>query len=702
MQTRRLIIVVILAHWFVASVFVTCHAGDNGATSKDSASGQPISGIDLDFDTSIAPGDNFFLYVNENWLKHHPIPPEHARWGVDIVLEDSIANSLHDILTNLTNEQNPKTPAFRKLRDFYTTAIDQAAIDSAGIVPLEPEFDRIAKLKSIDDVVAEAGHLHSLGVSALCDFSIAQDEKQSDRYAAHLSQGGMGLPERDYYLGTDADSVRIRGAYQDFVKKLFTLAGDAPKVAAANADTVLRLETKLAEASRAPVELRDAEANYNKQTLAEFESLTPKLRWTGYFQNLVDPSQPAPKLPYLIVGQPEFFTHLGKLLQAVPIDDWRTYLRFELLVDTAPYLSAPIEQADFDFYKTTLSGVKQMEPRWKRVLGRINGNLDDQSQHLGEILGQLYVEKYFPPEAKARALALVHNILDTYHDRLESRDWLSPETKKIAVAKLAAVNIKIGYPDRWRDYSKLEIRRDSYVQNVFRASAFELAFWLAKLNEPVDKSLWEMTPPTVNCYYNPQLNEIVFPAGILQPPFYDYRADDAVNYGATGSVIGHEITHGFDDQGSKYDASGNLKDWWTTKDRARFTAKTDKLVAQFNAYSPLPGVHINGELTLGENIADLGGLNISYFAYIKSLGGKPAPVLDKLTGPERFFIGYAHSWCDTRTEEQTRLQLRTDEHAPEDFRVLGPLSNFTPFYDAFHLTAKSKMYRPPLDRIEIW
>ncbi|HEY2759201.1 MAG TPA: M13 family metallopeptidase, partial [Pirellulales bacterium] len=524
---------------------------ENTTVDKITTGDQPISGIDLDFDAAIPPGDNFFLYVNENWLKHHPIPPEHARWGVDVVLEDSIANSLHEILTNLTGESEPQNSAFLKLRDFYTTAIDQAAIDRAGMAPLRSEFDRIAKLQSIDDVIAEAGHLHSLGVSALCDFSISQDEKQSDRYAAHLSQGGMGLPEKDYYLGADADSVRIRGAYRDFVKNLFSLAGAESQVAAANAETVIRLETKLAEASRVPADLRDAEANYNKKSLSDFDALMPQLHWSGYFQGLVGPSQSAPSLPYLIVGQPEFFTHLGELLQSTPVADWRIYLHFHLLLEAAPYLSMPFEQVDFNFYKTTLAGVKEMEPRWKRVLGRINGNFDDGTQHLGEILGQLYVKKYFPPEAKARATALVHNIIDTYHDRLESRDWLSPETKKIAVAKLAAVNIKIGYPDHWRDYSKLEIRRDSYVQNVFRSNAFELAFWLAKLNQPVDKSLWEMTPPTVNCYYNPQLNEIVFPAGILQPPFYDYRADDAVNYGATGSVIGHEITHGFDDQGSK-------------------------------------------------------------------------------------------------------------------------------------------------------
>jgi putative endopeptidase len=684
--------------WAVASALVSlleidrCWPADN----------RPVSGVDVAFDSSIAPGDNFFLYVNGNWLKRNPIPPEHSSWGVDIELQDSIANSLHDILTDLAAKTEVAEPTFRKLRDFYLTAIDQRAIDQQGVMPLQPELDRIAAIASIEELAAEAGHLRKLGIDALFDFSISQDEKKSDRYAAHLTQGGMGLPERDYYLAADEDSVHIRAAYQDYIKKVFSLGGDSDAVSAAATEAVIRLEAKLAEHSRTPTDLRDQEANYHKMSVAELKALAPNIQWAKYFQGLADESQAAPTLPYAIVGQPEFFSHESELLASASLADWRSYLRFQLLSQAAPYLSESFEQAQFGFYKQTLAGIKEMEPRWKRVLGRINGTQDEGTHPLGEALGQLYVEKHFPPIAKQRATALVHNILDTYRERLESRDWLSAETKKIAVAKLAAVTIKIGYPDHWRDYSELEIRRDSYVQNAFRASAFELAFWLAKLDQPVDKSLWEMTPPTVNCYYNPQLNEIVFPAGILQPPFYDYQADDAVNYGATGSTMGHEITHGFDDQGSKYDAGGNLKDWWTASDRARFTELNEKLVKQFDAYTPLKGVHINGKLTLGENIADLGGLYISYFAYIKSLNRRTAPVMNGLTGPQRFFVAYARSWCDTRTQEELRLQLRTNEHAPDEYRVLGPLSNFTPFYDAFHLTPQNKMYRRPRDRVEIW
>jgi putative endopeptidase len=662
---------------------------------------QASAGLNVQFDRAIAPGDNFFLYVNGNWLKQHPIPPEHSSWGVDVQLEDSIANNLHELLTNLSGDVEPKQGSFRKLRDYYTTAMDQTVINQQGIAPLKSELDRIAAIQSVDDVMATAGHLRRLGIDALCNFGISQDEKQSDRYATHLEQGGLGLPEKDYYLGKDADSESVRQAYREFIQKIFTLAGDSPETAKAAAAKVLRLETKLAAASRSPTDLRDAEANYHKETPAEFTAITPNVHWEQYFKNLVGEGEPAPEFPYLIVGQPEFFTAQSELLASAPLADWRTYLRFQLLSQAASYLAEPWEQADFDFYEQTLAGVKQMQPRWKRVLKRING-ASDEVHPLGEILGQLYVEKYFPPAAKQRALALMHNILDEYHQRLESRPWLSEETKKIAVAKLAAVTIKIGYPDHWRDFSPLEIQRDSYVQNEFRESTFELDYWLAKLNQPVDKSLWEMTPPTVNCYYNPQLNEIVFPAGILQPPFFDYQADDAVNYGAAGCLIGHEITHGFDDQGSKYDAQGNLKDWWTAKDRQRFTAKTNQLAKQFDAYTPLKGVHINGKLTLGENIADLGGLTISNFAYLNSVQGKPAEVIDGLTGTQRFFVSYARSWCDQRTKEELRLQLRTDEHAPEEYRVLGPLSNFTPFYDAFNLTPKSKMYRRPADRIEIW
>ncbi len=605
-------------------------------------------------------------------------------------LRDDNLIKLRDIVEQLGKESLEPGSNKQKLRDFYATAMDEAKLNEQGIKPLSHELDEIAKLKNASDLSALLGRWHAAGLSGLFSFGIEQDEKMSTRYAVILWQGGLGLPERDYYLGSSDYSKNIRAAYRDHVTKMFVLLGDSPEAAAKGADTVLAIETKLAEKSRTPVEQRDRENNYNKKTLHELADIAPNFDWDVYWKNVG-----VSNISDCVIGQPEFLERVNDVLKSVSMADWKTYLRWNLVHSTAPYLSDPIVEENFNFYGQQLRGMKQMQPRWKRAIGTID-------RTMGEALGQLYVERYFPADAKKRMDEMVKNILAAYKERIESRDWMSPETKQQALAKLATVMPKIGYPVKWRDYTKLEIKSDSYVQNVLRAEAFDVNYRIARMGKPVDRDEWGMSPPTVNAYYNPTLNEIVFPAGILQPPFFNFSADDAVNYGSIGAVIGHEITHGFDDQGSRSDAEGNLRNWWTEEDRKRFNAKTDKLVKQFDDCVAVENMHVNGKLTLGENIADLGGLAIAYDAYQKSLHGKPAPVIDGFTGPQRFFIGYAQSWCESIRDAELKLMVRTNPHSPDKFRTLVPLSNFAPFYDAFHVQPGDTMYREPKDRVEVW
>jgi putative endopeptidase len=656
-------------------------AGENTASS----------GIDrTTFDQSVKPGDNFFLYVNGNWIKHNPIPPEYSRWGAFPKLRDDNLAFLREILEGLGKSTQPLDADGKKLHDLYATATDEAKLEAAGAKPLAGTLERIAKISTPQELVAEAARLHLAGTPALFRMGVRQDEKQSNVYAVYVYQGGLGLPERDYYLGTTGDSKRIRDEYRGHVAKMLELLGDAPQDAQKGADTVLQIETKLAEASRTPVQLREREKQYTKLNREKLAALTPKVDWVLYF-NTAAIAEPAD----VIVGQPEFLTRLNEMVTSVPVADWRTYLRWHVVHSMAPYLSSKFEDEDFRFESGVLRGIKQQQPRWKRAVTAVD-------QLMGEALGRLYVEKYFKPAAKERMDELVRNLVAAYRERLQSRDWMGSETKKHALEKLAAITPKIGYPDKWRDYSSLEIRDDSYAENVMRAEAFEIQYRLSKLGKPVDRTEWGMTPPTVNAYYNPSLNEIVFPAGILQPPFFNATADDAVNYGGIGAVIGHEITHGFDDQGSRYDQDGNMRNWWTSEDRARFNAKTDKLVKQYNDQVPLEKLHVNGRLTLGENLADLGGVAIAYAAYQKSLHGQPAPVIDGFTGPQRFFIGFAQVWRGTSRDAEQRLRLRTDPHSPPLVRATVPVSNIQAFYDAFNLKPGDAMYREPQDRVEVW
>ncbi len=642
------------------------------------------------FDTSVKPSDNFFRYVNDNWIKNNPIPPEYSRWGAFGKLRDDNLTRLERLVTGLEKPDARPDADGTKLRDLYRTAMDEAQLERQGATPLAAEFTRITAIKTRDDVAAEIAHLRGMGVSAVFGFSVGQDEKQSNHYIVHLHQGGLGLPEKEYYLGTTDDSKRIRTQYRDHVAKMLSLLLDNSAQGSAEADVVIALETKLAEASRAPADLRDEEANYNKKSAAELVALTPNFQWSDYIKTLnITP------MSDVVVGQPEFFTRFNDMLASIPPAEWAAYFRWHLIHDMAPYLSSNFENENFHFYSEVMRGVKQQQPRWKRALGTLD-------RQMGDALGKLYVEKYFTPDAKSRMDDMVKNLLAAYAQRIATREWMSPETRQQALAKLAAINPKIGYPSKWRDYSALDIRTDSYAQNILRSMAFESQYRLAHLGKPIDRTEWFMTAPTVNAYYNGTMNEIVFPAGILQPPFFDRSADDAINYGSIGAVIGHEITHGFDDQGSRMDAQGNLKNWWTAEDRARFTAKTDMLVKQYDACVPLDNLHINGKLTLGENLADLGGVTIAYAAWQKSLHGSTPPVIDGFTGPQRFFIGFAQIWRDSVRDPDARVLLRTDGHSPAQFRTLVPLSNFQPFYDAFNVKPGDTMYRPPAERVEVW
>ena len=640
----------------------------------------PGHGLDLTaMETSIKPCDDFYQYANGKWLARTAIPAEYPDWdsfgivyernlGVERALADRAAADIH---------VDPSSPT-GKVGSFYRAATDEKRIQADGITPLLPEMARIDAVQDVPSLLSEIGHLHRLGIGAGWGFGIALDDKDSTQEIAHLVQGGVSLPERGYYERTDKDTAATRAAFVAHITRTLTLAGEVPDKAAADANTVMAIETRLALASKAPTDLRDPVANYHKLTLAQLNALTPGVSWQPYFAalGLQNPGS-------LDVGQIEFFKAVGQMLQTVPLADWKTYGRWQVVDTEAPLLSKPFDAEHFAFYDTTLNGQKQQQARWKRGLNATDGAV-------GEALGQLYVAQAFPPPAKARALTLVQNLKSVLRDDLTQITWMSPATKTQALAKIDAMAIKIGYPDHFRDYSKLDVSSPSYAVNFRRATEFEFGRQLGKLGKPVDKSEWGMTPPTVNAYYDPQTNSINFPAGILQPPFFNADADDAVNYGAIGAVIGHEMTHGFDDQGRQYDASGNLRDWWTADDAKNFSARASGIVAQYNAYEPLPGAHINGKLTQGENIADIGGLKIAYLALEHSLAGKPRPLIDGFTPEQRFFIAFAQTWHDKRLPAYTKVGLASDPHSPDQYRVIGVLADTPEFRQAFGSPPDSK------------
>jgi putative endopeptidase len=645
---------------------------------------EEVHGFDLaNLDGTCKPCDDFYQFAMGGWMKANPIPPEYSRWGSFTVLLDKNQQELRSILEAAAANSNPAAGSNeKKIGDFYSSCMDTNTIDAAGTKPVEPELLSIAQIRSATDLQAEMAHLQETGIDAMFRFGSRQDAKDSTQVIASAVQGGLGLPDRDYYLRGDDKSKTLREQYVQHVANMFELLGDASDKASAEATTVMNIETVLAKASMTNVDRRDPDKTYHRMKLAELRTLTPDFSWEGYFK-----ATGYPQLTEANIGQPDFFKALDAQLTSTPIEDWKTYLRWHLVDATAPGLSEKFVAEDFEFHGKQLRGAKENLPRWKRCVEATDRNL-------GEALGQQYVQKYFPPEAKARALEMVHNLIAALHDDLATLPWMGPETRAQAEAKLKAFGVKIGYPDKWRDYSGLKIDRASYMQNELRGAEFEFQRQLNKIGKPVDRTEWGMTPPTVNAYYRSSMNEIVFPAGILQPPFYDPKADDAVNYGGMGAVIGHEISHGFDDQGSKFDAEGNLKNWWTADDLKNFKERAQCVSNQFDGYVVDGDLHENGKLVLGESIGDLGGLTIAYAAYEKSLEGKPRPPdKDGFTPEQRFFLGWAQVWGMNVRPEYARLQTNTDPHPLPKFRGIGPPSNMAEFAKAFGCKKGDAMVR---------
>ena len=642
-------------------------------------------------DTSVKPGDNFYEYVNGQWIKNHPVPPEYSQYGAFTILYEENQKKLRSLIEKVSAEENaPKGSVAQKIRDFYNSGMDTSAINKLGVKPIAMELEKIELLSTKQDLTAYMAKMHRSGMSPLFHFFAEADQRNSSMEIANLYQGGLGLPDVDYYLNKDEASKKLREAYLNHITKMFILKGDSKEQAAKSADEVMKLETQLASVSFTRLEQRDPIKNYNKMTLAMLKDSVPGFEWDLFFKTLglENPGD-------INVGQVKFFKGISDLMDKVDMATWKAYLTWNLLDASANFLSEDFVKQNFDFYGKTLSGQQQMRPRWKRVLGVVSGGL-------GEALGQLYVEEYFPLSSKERMVQLVNNLREAFGQRISKLDWMSDETKVKALEKLSAITVKIGYPDKWRDYTKLDIVPGSYFDNIIAVRAFEFNRSLNKIGKPVDKAEWGMTPQTVNAYYNPSNNEIVFPAAILQPPFFNPDADDAVNYGAIGVVIGHEMTHGFDDQGRQYDKDGNLNDWWTEDDAKRFTAKTKKLAALFDNYVVLDSLHVNGNLTMGENIADLGGLNISHQAYENSLHGKnPAPI-DGFSADQRFYMGYAQVWRQSIRPKEMARRLKTDVHSPGEARVNIPPFNIDSFIKAFDVKERDKLFIPKDKRAYIW
>ncbi len=656
------------------------------ATGIASAATPLVSGIDTaGMDKTVRPQDDFFRYINGHWLDTTQIPADKASYGAFSVLYDQTQDHLRDLIKAASKA--PADAGQRKIGDLFASFMDEARLEKLGLTPLQPEFERIAAMKSSADLPALIAQFAKIGIDAPIGGGVHQDNKDSTKYVIDFGQSGLSLPDRDYYLKDELKAKR--DAYRKHVENMFRLAGDAN--AADEADRVLKVETALAMVQWTKVENRDPNKTYNKVMLADLPTVMPGFDWKAFLAD----GGIAGKVDYVIVSQPSYLKALAGLMEVTPLQDWKAYFRWQTLHAYAPYLSKAFVDENFAFYGTVLHGTPENRARWKRGISLVN-------QSLGEQLGQLYVAHYFPASSKQRVTELVHNLLAAYKTSIDTLDWMGPETKAHAQAKLATYMLKLGYPDKWRDYSALRIDRNDLVGNVERANTFEYDHEINKLGKPVDRSEWGMTPQTINAYYNPEMNEIVFPAAILQAPFFNPKADDAVNYGAIGAVIGHEISHGFDDQGSQYDGAGNLHDWFTKEDHARFAAKTKALVDEYSAFEPVNGFHLNGELTLGENIADNSGLAIAYKAYRISLHGKPAPVIDGMTGDQRFYAGFAQVWRNKMREDAMIAQIKGDPHSIPVDRVMGTVVNQPGFFKAFDVKPGDKMWVAPDKRVIIW
>ena len=639
-------------------------------------------------DQTVDPGQDFDAFANNGWKKLNPLPGDRARYGAFDQLAEVAEKQLNELVKETASSKNEKGAVADKTATLFNLGMDSAKLEQQGVAPLKPYLAEIDKITSMEDVEIAIAKLHSYGFSPLFNFYGSTDAKNSSMVIAQLSQSGIGMADRDYYVNDDPRSKDLREKYILYIGKMFSLMGIEEALSMKYAEIIMKMETRLAKASMTRLERRDPHKTYNKTTTKGLIELSPAFNWNRYFvsQGVNDPGE-------INLNQPDFLREVSSMLKDVPVEDWKTYLRWNLVNNTASYLSDSFVNTSFDFYGRAMSGTEQMRPRWKRVLGTT-------SQALSEAIGQLYVAKYFPAEAKERMVKLVENLRISLGERIKNLAWMGADTKVKALEKLNAINVKIGYPDKWRDYSKLEISDDSYVANVIRSNQFETAFNYSKINKPVDKSQWFMSPQTVNAYYSPDMNEIVFPAAILQPPFFFLKGDDAVNYGAIGVVIGHEMSHGFDDEGRKFDKVGNLTDWWTSEDSQRFDERTKVLVDQYNSFIVLDSIHADGKLSLGENIADLGGLNISYQAY--KLASKETKSIDGFTPEQRFYLAYSHVWAQNIREKEILRRTKEDPHSLGKYRVVGPLKNVPEFYAAFNIKPGQPMYLEDGLRAKIW
>ena len=649
-----------------------------------------VSGVSQDnIDPTVRAQDNFYRYVNGGWMKRNEIPGDKTAIGSFYDLRDKADDDVKAIIEELaaTKDLQEGTDE-QKVADLFRSYMDTTKRNADGVAPIQPLFDHINSLKNKDELAGFFGSHSSIGISSPLALYISVDAKDSARYATHIWQSGLGLPDRDYYFNEAERFVKLREGYVAHIEKMFALAGLTEGKSAAK--NILALETSLAEYHWTRVETRDSEKRYNKFETANLNTITDKFNWNAFLKGEGVESQKD-----IIINQPDFIKAFGDIFADTSLDVWKQYLSFKTLSSFSSYLTADIDNEDFDFFSKQLSGRQEQRPQWKRGVSVVNSNL-------GEVIGKVYVSRHFTPEAKSRMSTLVENLRNAYGASIDDLEWMSEDTKKEAHVKLAAFTPKIGYPDRWEDYSALTIKSDDLVGNLINSRNVSSAKQLSKLGGPIRTWEWGMTPQTVNAYYNPTVNEIVFPAAILQAPFFNMKADDAVNYGGIGAVIGHEMGHGFDDQGSKYDDKGNLRNWWTEQDLAQFKERTDALVAQYAKYQVFDDLAVNGELTLGENIGDLSGVTIAYKAYKASLNGKKAPVIDGLTGDQRFFMGYAQIWRSKIVEKSMRNRVATDPHSPGEFRALGSLSNMNEFYDAFDVKEGDAMYIAPEKRVKIW
>ena len=660
-------------------VFATLTSSAFGQTAFD------ISRMDRNADAC----DDFFQFANGTWVKNTEVPASQARWGTFNILGDRNRDILRDILDKAVAEKAAKKGSdVQLIGDYYSACMDEDAIEANGIKPIEPVLEQIGKLKTANDVVREIAELHNQGFPAVFRFGGGRDLKDSNSVIVNSGQSGLSLPNKDYYTKDDAKMVETRAKFVEYMTKVFDMSGDTPAEAKANADTVMAIEMRLAKASKAPVEMRDPDKNYNKIKLSEAQAIIPNLSLKDYMKRR---GIPVPET--LNFGQPDFFKEVNAMLKDVPVDQWKTYFRWMVLDSSASYLPKALADASFDFHGKYLSGTKEQEPRWKRCVSATD-------RTLGEALGAEYVKTEFTPAAKARMNQLIDNLFVAMKAHINGLEWMSPATKEKALAKLATYKRKIGYNEHPRGYKGLDIERTSYAGNIIRSRAFQIKRNIADIGKPADKTRWFFSPPTVNASYSGVDNEITFPAGILQPPFFSFKADDAINYGAIGAVIGHEITHGFDDSGSKFDAQGNLASWWLPEDRKKFDERAACVANQFDGYEVQPGLHINGKLTLGENIGDLGGLAIAYTALVDALKGKKIENIDGFTPEQRFFLGWAQVWAAKATPEFERRQVLTDPHSAAKWRVNGPLSNMPEFANAFGCKQGQAMVRK--DACLIW